>query len=264
MNDTKIIFFDIDGTIWDSEHKIPQSTVDTIKQLKANGHKTVICSGRAKGNIVDSNLLDLGFDGIIAACGNHIEMNGRILYQNILSKDLVKKSLAVMKKEHIPVVLEGPIFHWLDIEKFENRDPYAIRIKTLLGDRAMPIQGHEGEYIINKFSGDITDQTDLKVVENELGKDFDFLIHEGNVIEFIPKGTSKATGIKKMCDILDIPRSNTYAIGDSVNDVEMLKYAANGIAMGNCTEVAREAADYVTTDLWDDGVYNAMKHFELV
>ena len=77
----KLIFFDIDGTLWDERMKIPESTKETIKKLKENGHKTFICSGRAKSNINDEELLSLGFDGIVAACGNHVEMDGKILYE---------------------------------------------------------------------------------------------------------------------------------------------------------------------------------------
>ncbi len=259
----KIIFFDIDGTIWDENHNIPDSTIKTIKLLKENGHKTFICSGRAKGNIIDEKLLNIGFDGIIAACGNHIEVNGKILYENILSDELVKKSLDVTKEQHIPVVLEGPVYHWLDVEKFSG-DPYTIKLKKVLKDKALPLEEYEGKIVINKFSGDITKDTDMNVVEEKLGDDFDFLIHEGDVIEFVPKNTSKATGIKKVCELLNIDNCDTFAVGDSINDVEMLEFVNTGIAMGNCTQPAREVADYVTTSLWEDGIFNAMKHFELI
>ncbi|SER60037.1 Cof-type HAD-IIB family hydrolase [Lachnobacterium bovis] len=260
---SKVIFFDIDGTIWDENHKIPKSTVETIRLLKENGHKTFICSGRARGNIIDERLLNIGFDGIIAACGNHIEMDGEVLYENILSDELVEKSLNVTTQQHIPVVLEGPEYHWFDIEKFSG-DPYTNKLKKVLKDKAVPLENYEGKIVINKFSGDITEDTDMNVVEKELGEYFDFLIHEGDVIEFVPKNTSKATGIKKVCEILNIKHQDTFAIGDSINDVEMLEYVNTGIAMGNCTQPARKVADYVTTSLWEDGIYNAMKHFELI
>ena len=65
------IFFDIDGTLWDEKMQIPESTIPTIKQLQKNGHKTFLCSGRSRSNINDKRLLGIGFDGIVAACGNH-------------------------------------------------------------------------------------------------------------------------------------------------------------------------------------------------
>ena len=55
----KLIFFDIDGTLWDDHMQIPDSTVETIRLLRENGHKTFLCSGRARGNIRSERLLSL-------------------------------------------------------------------------------------------------------------------------------------------------------------------------------------------------------------
>lgn len=71
--------------------QIPESTIPTIKQLQKNGHKTFLCSGRSRSNINDKRLLGIGFDGIVAACGNHVEMDGKVLYENILSPELTEK-----------------------------------------------------------------------------------------------------------------------------------------------------------------------------
>ena len=94
--------------------------------------------------------------------------------------------------------------------------------------------------------------------------DFLILEHVENVVEFVPKGTSKATGIKWLCNHLDIPLDETYAIGDSVNDLEMLESVGHGIAMGNSMPPVKEIAEYVTSDISDDGVKNALKHYGLI
>ena len=46
-----LIFFDIDGTLWDENMQIPEGTIETLKQVQQNGHKIFLCSGRARGNI---------------------------------------------------------------------------------------------------------------------------------------------------------------------------------------------------------------------
>ena len=86
-----LIYFDIDGTLWDENMQIPDGTIETLKQVQQNGHKIFLCSGRARGNIRDQKLLDVGFDGILAACGNHVELDGKIVYENILSPELTEK-----------------------------------------------------------------------------------------------------------------------------------------------------------------------------
>ena len=54
------------------------------------------------------------------------------------------------------------------------------------------------------------------------------------------------------------------AFGDGGNDIEMLRYAGTGVAMGNADDAVKAAADYVTTSVDDDGIMNALKHFGLI
>jgi hypothetical protein len=259
----KLIFFDIDGTIWDDHMNIPDSVIPTLKELQKNGHKIFLSSGRARGNICSKKLLDIGFDGIVASCGNHIEMDGKILYENILSPEMTERVIRILKECKMPIVLEGPDYHWIDKEGFED-DPYVIYLFREMGKSAKYLDGYDGDIRINKMSGDILPTTDYEGIKRELGADFDFLEHEGNVVEIIPKGSSKATGIEWLCNYLGVERADTYAVGDSINDLDMLEYAGHGIAMGNGTAPAKEAAEFITTDIHDDGIRNAMLHYGLI
>jgi hypothetical protein len=150
----KLIFFDIDGTLWDEHMQIPESTKRAMMELKKNGHKTFLCSGRARGNIRSKELLALGFDGVVAACGNHIEMDGQILYENILDHSLVKRVVTLLDECHIPVVLEGPTHHWISEKGFEE-DPYVVYLFQEMGETALPLRGYSEDIRINKFSADI-------------------------------------------------------------------------------------------------------------
>ena len=76
---SKYVFFDIDGTLWDEKMVVPESTKVAIKKLQENGHKAFICTGRSMGNVNDPQFDEIGFDGFIAACGNHVEMDGKVL-----------------------------------------------------------------------------------------------------------------------------------------------------------------------------------------
>ena len=260
---SKTVFFDIDGTIWDDDMVIPESTLEAVADLKANGHLAFICTGRARASVRSEKLLNMGFDGIIAACGNYIEMDGKVIYENNLSADMVQKVIRVLSECKMPVVLEGSTDYWIDDEGFED-DPYVDYLFESLGEHAHIIRGYDGEIRINKFSADVIDGTDYERVKTEFADDFLILEHVENVVEFVPKGTSKATGIKWLCNHLDIPLDETYAIGDSVNDLEMLESVGHGIAMGNSMPPAKEIAEYVTSDISDDGVKNALKHYGLI
>lgn len=258
-----LIFFDIDGTLWDENMQIPDGTIETLKQVQQNGHKIFLCSGRARGNIRDMKLLDVGFDGILAACGNHVELDGKIVYENILSPELTEKVIRILKECHMPVVLEGPDYHWIDEHGFED-DPYVIYLFEEMGRSAKILREYTPDIRINKFSADVLPDTDYDRIKAELGNDFDFLEHEGNVVECVPKGTSKATGIEWLCKYLGVPREETYAIGDSINDLDMLEYVGHGIAMGNATQPPKDVAEFVTTDIHEEGIRNAMLHYHLI
>jgi Cof subfamily protein (haloacid dehalogenase superfamily) len=73
-------------------------------------------------------------------------------------------------------------------------------------------------------------------------------------LDLSPVGVSKAFGLAKVAEQLGIPREEVLAIGDGRNDIEMLRWAGRGVAMGQAVEEVRGAADAVTATVDDDGV----------
>ena len=274
----KVVFFDIDGTLWDWDGIIPDSTAKAVAELKANGHIPILCTGRSKGHVRDEKLLSLGFEGMIAACGSHVEYNGEMIHEDYLDKSIVKKIIDVSKECQAPIVLEGKVKHWISIKGFD-KDPFVDRMIEAMGEDAVLTDDYSDDMEVNKFAGDIIKITDYPRLKSELEKDL-FIIEHGNcqgfddkeiddntiigVFEGIKYGTSKAIGIKMICDKLGIDKSDTFGIGDSNNDIEMIRYVGTGIAMGNASNELKNEADYVTSDIHEDGVYNDLKHFDLI
>lgn len=261
---SKYVFFDIDGTLWDENMVVPESTKVAIKKLQENGHKAFICTGRAMGNVNDPQFDEIGFDGFIAACGNHVEMDGKILYERNMSYEDVKAIYDVSRQYHLPIIYEGSKYQWMDREGFEG-DSYIAYIVENLKDAARFLDECELEEIeANKFSALVNENTNYPAVEETLSESFDFMDHGDGIIEAVPKGTSKATGIAWLCEHLNIAKEDTYALGDSINDLEMLGFVGHSIAMGNASVLAKEAAEYVTTHIHEDGVLNALKYYNLI
>ena len=71
-------------------------------------------------------------------------------------------------------------------------------------------------------------------------------------------------GIQRYLKLLGIKREEIIAFGDAENDLEMIRYAGIGVAMGNGEEAVKAVADYVTADIDDDGIEKALKHFKLI
>ena len=78
------------------------------------------------------------------------------------------------------------------------------------------------------------------------------------------KGGGKHIGIDKIIEYYGIDLSETMAFGDGGNDITMIEHASIGVAMGNANEGVKEVADYITDDVDSDGVYKALKHFNIL
>lgn len=258
----KIAFFDIDGTLWDRNNFIPPSTIEAIREFRKNGGLTFINSGRAKAFIVNPNLLAVGFDGFVCGCGTYIELNSEIIYQHLLKKEEVDYTLKIIRDNQFRPIFEGPNHLYLDDSEFPLGEPFGDKIRSEIGDTLLSITG-TSDIEANKLSCAI-DTSEPNICFKQLGHLYTFIVHTSTVVEMVPKGHSKATGIGKVCEILGADIKDTYAFGDSENDLEMLKFAGNSIVMGNGTDRAKAVADYVTTDLYDDGIYNAMKYYSLI
>lgn len=276
----KVVFFDIDGTVWDWNWVIPESAKEAIRKLKENGHHPIICSGRSKSNIMNETLLSLGFEGIVCACGGYVECDGKVLYENYVDNSIVKEIVETANECRVPIVLEGPTHCWISEKGFE-KDDFVTRMYEAMGDGAVTMKGYTPDIKANKFSGDITVASDYETFKSVISKYFqviehgitpdvnnkrndkDFSIVKG-VFEVVPPGISKAHGIKILCDYLGTTPKEAIAIGDSNNDLEMIECVGCGIAMGDGADTLKSIADYVTTGIWEDGIYNALSHFNLI
>ena len=79
-----------------------------------------------------------------------------------------------------------------------------------------------------------------------------------------PQGYTKGTACEYLYQKLNIPKENTFAFGDGMNDTDMLEYCNVGIAVGNAKEGLKEIADEVCDDIAKDGIYKAMKKHQLI
>lgn len=258
----KVLFFDIDGTLWDHYNVIPQSTIDAIRQARKNGHLAFICSGRARGYIQNESLLGIGFDGVVSGCGTMIEYNGQILDYYRLDNELLDRTIKIVRKYGMRPILEGCEYLYFDVEDF-GEDLYGKKLIKELAGRWREISNYEGTWEASKLSCD-TSNADTQACFKELEAEYDFIIHNERICEIVPKGYHKGIGVVKVCEKLGIDVSDSIAFGDSVNDLGMFKAAGIGVAMGNGSEEIKAVADYVTDTMENNGIWNACKHFGLI
>lgn len=257
----KAVFFDIDGTLMDHHNFIPKSTVDGIHRLQEKGNYAFLCTGRSRAFVRHPAIMEIGFDGIVSGCGTMIEFHDKVVYYKKLEPDVVKQTVDFLKAHHVAVIMEGRYKLYADAQDFRG-DQYIARVREELGSDLVPITGCEDAWEVSKFSC-VTESADMDTLKRHLEKDYELIIHDIAVMEVVPKGCTKGTGILKVCEMLDIPVSDSYAFGDSANDLPMFEAAGCSIAMGNATDLAKQRASYVTDALHEDGIFHALEHFGL-
>ncbi len=253
--DKKIIFFDIDDTIYNRQG-ISDKTKEAIKLLNKNGHLAFISTGRPMSMLKE--FLDIGFDGVNAACGNYIVCNNRLMFNNEIPDYIVDEIIKLIQKNNLYITFEGKDALYTD--KKDSSNPFLefdlkFKVKDWLEEKVKA----------NKFSLDMTNNHDgFNKLESYFSQYFTIIRRGNDFAELVPKGYSKATGIKYIIEQLDIPWENTYAFGDSENDLDMMKYVCNSVAMGNAVEEIKKVSKYVTDTIYNEGVYKGLKMLELI
>lgn len=257
----KAVFFDIDGTLVPYDKDIPESAVIAVKKLRENGHLAVISTGRTKPLIMPE-VIELGFDGIIAGCGSYVEYKGKPVYSELADIDKIRKIADTLIEDgYIPFFESWQgIYYFPELVKTREKGSGEY-YSRLLGDKYMPVSD---SMQVNKIYANLFG-TDFNLAKYAEFEDyFEIHVHSNVAVEIVPRIYNKATGMQHFLQAAGIDREDTYAIGDSLNDAQILTFAGTGIAMGSAFEEVKQFADYITTDIDDDGVYNALKHFNLI
>ena len=253
---SKIIFFDIDGTLYDSRIGIPESTINALNQLIANEHKIVMCTGRSKG-MIPEEYFHMGFDGVILGAGTYVEYEGKILHQELMTPEEVQTVIDWGKKQKIGIILEGEKYGYYDPE---NTDDYYIAMKNKTeADCKTTLYPLNEAVDVPKWTYHHMELSKKPEIEEILGHKYKGTYHEPvNSVEFVPLGVNKAKGIEVILDHTGISREDSYAFGDSANDIDMIKYVKYGVAMGNSVPELLEIAPYQTARVDEDDKINGL------
>ena len=256
----KAVFFDIDGTLLSFKtHQVPASAQKAIEQLQKQGIKVILSTGRSINSIDHIKFLD--FDGFITFNGGYCVTQGNeLLFRKAIHPSDIEAllnytkehslSFSLMSEKEITIYdvtpeiagmyahLNLPIPPLVDVNKL---DPSSIL-------QANIFLGPEEETAFMQ-----------RIMPNSVASRWTPLFADVN-----PKGQSKQVGIEIFCKYFGIDITQTMAFGDGGNDITMLKHVAIGVAMGNANPEVKEIADYITTDVDDDGIFNALQYFKVI
>ncbi|GAA3627525.1 Cof-type HAD-IIB family hydrolase [Lactobacillus hamsteri] len=254
----KAAFFDVDGTLFShTSNSVPESTKCAFDEMHKNGIKIFTATGRHILELRRMPVKDLKFDGYVTLNGQiGLDKDQKIIFDNPIDEHDTKILAQAFadKKITVNMVEEDKIFI-----NFIN-DDVKITLKRILSP--LPDIGtYNGKKIYQCMTyGDGT------LARQLIAKLPNCKLTQWNPLGFdiIPKDGSKMVGIEKMMKHFDLKEDEIIVFGDGDNDLEMLKHAGTSVAMGNGIEEVKKTADYVTDDIDKDGIYNALKHFNVI
>ncbi len=265
----KLIFLDIDGTLVSEMLPPSVNVIQAVQKTRQKGHKVFLCTGRNMP-IIGKDIIDVGFDGIIASAGSHIEIEGKVLFDNLLPEETIQECLAIFHEYGIYCRIETPEGIYTDPQMEEllktakpdktNSELIRMQKEIEVGIPILPYKEYpqKGAYKICFTSINIEA---IEKTKKYLGDRFHYAVYPyANTTscfngEIIPKGIDKGTAMALVCQYYGIHSEDTIAFGDSMNDYEMMKAAGISVAMGNACEELKNIADVICGNVWEDGVY---------
>ena len=256
---TKIVFIDFDGTLFShSTECVPESTKKAIDELRKKGIKVFLCTGRAAVELRQFDLTGVNLDGMVLNNGQiAVDSNNEIIYSRPIEGRLKDVLLDLFHEKRISIYLvlkDDMVLNFINSKIAEVQDSVSSPIPQV------------GEYSGEDFyMGTAVVQNEQELNEILSLKNIAEVTfwHEG-AIDIVPLGMTKSFGIDEVLRIYGIDLSETMAFGDGQNDIDMLKHCQIGIAMGNSTDEVKIVSDYVTDDIDEDGLYNALVHYGLL
>lgn len=260
-----MLFFDIDGTIFDSQRRLPASVKPAMEAAHQKGHQLFINTGRTFCNL-ERRLDGFPIDGWITGCGTRVTVHGETLQSMEYSPEASLRLRRIFLDLKIPVVYECDTAMYFDPETSSH--PIVTMFRGFAEQRglAREISENDPEFrAVKMFCFGEEDQiTRLEEKTAEAGMPYVSISRWPEGWEVVPAGYSKATGIDVLVKKNGAKLEDCYAFGDSENDLAMLRHAGHSIAMGNASDEVKAVCSYVTDLPENDGIEKAMKHFGLI
>ena len=260
-----LLFFDIDGTIFDDRRRLPASVKPAMEAARRNGHRLVINTGRTLCNM-DRRLDDFPLDGWIMGCGTRVVYHGETLQSMEYTPEESQRLRRVFRELELPAVWECDTAMYFDPENAGH--PSIADFREWAEKRGIfrEITKNDPEFRAVKMFC-FADRERILRMEGrtaEAGMPYTAINRWPEGWELVPAGYSKGKGIDVLRERLGVKAEDCFAFGDSRNDLTMLEHAGVSIAMGNATDDVKAACSYVTDLPENDGIAKAMKHFGLI
>ncbi|WP_416150099.1 Cof-type HAD-IIB family hydrolase [Salipaludibacillus sp. HK11] len=256
----KMVAIDIDGTLLNSEGKVPKMHKKGIQMAQEKGVYVVLATARYYMQAKDI-MDELNYKGILVSNDGAVSIEQttkKILHDNSFSINDVAHFINACRKNNVQFSVITAFDYFVEsISEDHKRNCEEYCVDYTLCEDVLNISERVMKFAImdtTKVGGwqHITPSEKLRLrIDGDFWK------------EYLCKKATKTNSLKEIANNLNIAPSEIIAIGDQFNDIDMIEYAGMGIAMGNAPDNVKEIADDVTLSNDDDGVYHAINKYFL-
>lgn len=257
-NMNNLVFFDIDGTLA-IRTNVPASAEKALEIIRANGDKVFICTGRNPAYVRKN--FSAYADGFICSNGRMAFMGDEILYDHPVSKEQL-----IYIAEELSKVGGGWLFNAVNHGYYGGEDE-GFEVLNAVQHDGYAMKETDPDKMDPVYALDVWFHSVDQRLEMEKALEGVCLLNPHGphpTADVTVLGIDKGTALLHVAEKLGVPLENTYAFGDGVNDLCMIEAAGHGIAMGNAVDTLKEKAEFITTPILEDGVYNGLKHYNLI
>ncbi|MFE2472261.1 HAD family hydrolase [Streptomyces mirabilis] len=252
----KLVATDLDGTLLRSDETVSERTRGALAAVTAAGAAHIVVTGRAvpwTRHILD----DLGYEGL-AVCGQGAQVydagEHRLLTSVTLDRQLAGLALAKIEAEVGPLLLaasrdglDGEVLVGPGYRRQDGSLP-VVPIRDATDLWSAPLNKVYVQH--PTLSDDELAAVAAKVAGGLVG----VTVAGAGIVEILPLGLSKATGLSLAARRLGVKAADTIAFGDMPNDIPMFAWAAHSVAMANAHDELKAVADEVTSSNEEDGI----------
>ncbi len=263
------LILDIDGTLVNSQKVVSEATRDAIIEAQKRGKTVAIASGRSISGIrrTASSISLEEFGGYVIAYNGTTVVNcktGECIYNQMISTEMIAPVYEAAKEAKVGILVyhdqQKELLSGNGVDKYIEADARACEItiretKHFVQDINFPI---------NKFllTGEPEYMCEVeKKMQEKFGDRLNVFRSDPYYVELLPKFVDKGVAVEKLMKHLDIKKDKVICIGDSYNDLPMLRRVGLGVAMGNAQKEVKEAADFITDSNDEDGIVKVIKKF---
>lgn len=248
-----IVFLDVDGT-YAARGVVPPGHVAAVRAARARGHRVLLCTGRPVAMLPPS-IVGAGFDGYVASAGAYVELAGRVVRDERFPAELAARAVEVLDEHGAAYLLESPdeLLAPPDgrdriLQAFTDRHGRHGRVDALpdflSGLRARPA-GHVPRFSKITVLGSSVEVHELGALIGPqvatIPSSVPLLSSAGG--EIYLAHVHKAVGAQVAAHELGVDRESAVAVGDGLNDVEVIAWAGVGVAVEGSDPRVLEVAD---------------------